>query len=156
MFGEHPEGGLGEMPGDGDRCAAMPFGGLQTRVEIAHMTVLGSAQVGGANGGFHEGPLQIEIDESGAAGMMSLAAGGEHARDQPAVTGQLFGTGKREISPISRAITGPRISPMPGAVCSRLTMGWGAMVWRIFSSICCTRTPNSSKAMSCCCSMSAV
>ncbi len=82
------------MPGDGDGRAAMTFGGLQARIEIAHMAVCGSAQMGGANGGFHEGPFLVKIDEAGAAGMMSLAAGGEHARDQPAVTGQLFGAGE--------------------------------------------------------------
>jgi hypothetical protein len=41
LFGEHPECSLGEMPGDGDRCAAMPLGGLQACVEIAPCDCIG-------------------------------------------------------------------------------------------------------------------
>jgi hypothetical protein len=90
-FDKHPVSSFGQMPGQGDHCASMPFIGLQAPIQIAHVPVARAAQAHGATGRFDEGPFEIQMHEARSAAQSGMAAGREHAQSQAAIAGQPFG-----------------------------------------------------------------
>jgi len=54
----------------------------QATVQVVNVQVerVAATDMGGADGGFHEGPLEMEIHTASGGAVGGLAAGGEHAR----------------------------------------------------------------------------
>lgn len=115
---QHPIACLGEVPGDGDYGSPVSLAGSESSIEQADVAFAIGAQMRRAGGGLDERPLEIAVDVATGAAVTDMAARGDDARHEAGVAGQIFGSGKRSMSPISNHNTGARILPTPGSVWS--------------------------------------
>ena len=91
---QHPVACLGQVSGDGDNGATVALFGREALIEQSDVSFAVSAQMGGAVGGFDEGPLEIAVDVAADAAVVCVASGGNHAGHKAGITGQVFGAGK--------------------------------------------------------------
>ena len=85
--------------------------------------------------GLTEGPAQVRIAELGAAQAFDFAGTGDGAFDQAAVREEVFDGGEAlDVADLIEDVK-PRLSPIPGTVCSKANSRQATfLVWRWSSS----------------------
>src|SRR5712691_9334371 len=92
---EHPERGLGQMPGDGTNGSGMSFFKSDALIKLNGMALGPGFSIDADDvGGFHEGPLEVAVDIGSQGAEAGFAAGGMHARGGTGIRGQMSGTGE--------------------------------------------------------------
>ncbi|HEX4029128.1 MAG TPA: hypothetical protein VHX20_02130 [Terracidiphilus sp.] len=71
---QHPIACLGQMAGNGDDGAAVALAGCETLIKQTDVAFALRAQMGGAIGGFDEGPLEVTVDIAADAAVVCVSS----------------------------------------------------------------------------------